>query len=105
MQKLYNHWLLNGEIMKYLILVFTIYLLTVTLCYSQQDSIIVDVSQKLGVVNRDILGSHIVTPYCGAFEDLSSEIFLDRMEEAGFTMLRWPGGSNSCNYNWKIDGR
>ena len=75
-----------------------------TAAYAQVDSIFVDVSQRQGAVNRQLLGTNIVTPWAGSFEDLFSDTFIFRMKEMGIRRIRWPGGSNADSYNWRIHG-
>ncbi len=70
----------------------------------QTDTIRVDAAAPLGRVNRDLFGTNLVTPWAGSPEVLLSDAFVERMRELGISRIRWPGGTNANNYNWRIHG-
>lgn len=69
--------------------------------YAQIDSILISTSVVQGKVNKEILGINIPN-YVD--QSLVGTQFVDLMKDMQPKRLRWPGGNNACNYNWKIDG-
>ncbi len=68
------------------------------------DTIHVDAATSLGPVNRDLFGTNLVTPWAGSPDELLGAEFVEAMRALGISRIRWPGGTNANNYNWRIHG-
>ncbi len=85
---------------KFIILFTFIFATISTTCYSQVDTITVDLLQTEIAVNHNLFGTNIPSKSSGTFQDLTSSIFIDRMKGMGISLSRWPSGNN---YNWRIN--
>ncbi len=63
-----------------------------------------DAVAALGPVNRDLFGTNLVTPWAGSPDELLGAEFMEAMRALGISRIRWPGGTNANNYNWRIHG-
>jgi hypothetical protein len=59
-------------------------------------SVVVDTSQTLATISKNVLGMNMAAWY-----DISQSGLASAMQSTGVSMLRWPGGSLSDDYHWQ----